>query len=168
MEPEGGIRGRSSHCQKPAPGYDHLRPRRWLSVPVWNVPTYFRYAPRRVMCREPGVVVEHIPWSEGKRPVTCNQLTNSAEAASSVSNSRLSPVDMPPLLTARLTVPVQWAGFRTRPPGATEYDGSGWIVPGAYIGQRFAMQSIYARRPVRALPELRGVPAGVWMEAPGD
>ena len=28
------------------------------------------YAPRRVQCAEHGVVVEHIPWSEGKRPVT--------------------------------------------------------------------------------------------------
>src|SRR5664279_5561418 len=29
------------------------------------------YAPRRVECAEHGVVVEHIPWSDGKRPVTC-------------------------------------------------------------------------------------------------
>ena len=28
------------------------------------------YIPRRVECPEHGVVVEHIPWSEGKRPVT--------------------------------------------------------------------------------------------------
>jgi hypothetical protein len=28
------------------------------------------YAPRRVHCAEHGVVVEHIPWSEGKRPMT--------------------------------------------------------------------------------------------------
>lgn len=33
--------------------------------------TSFRYRPRRVACGEHGVVVEHIPWSEGKRPVTC-------------------------------------------------------------------------------------------------
>src|SRR3989454_5463529 len=29
------------------------------------------YAPRRVECAEHGVVVEQIPWSDGKRPVTC-------------------------------------------------------------------------------------------------
>ena len=28
------------------------------------------YAPRRVQCGEHGVVVEHIPWSDGKRPLT--------------------------------------------------------------------------------------------------
>jgi transposase len=71
VEPHGGIRGRCSHCQKPAPGYDRLPLRRWLFVPLWNIPTYFCYAPRRVECPEHGVVVEHIPWSEGKRPVTC-------------------------------------------------------------------------------------------------
>jgi transposase len=32
--------------------------------------TWFLYAPRRVECPEHGVVVEHIPWSEGKRPLT--------------------------------------------------------------------------------------------------
>ena len=30
----------------------------------------FRYAPRRVECVEHGIVVEHIPWSDGKRPLT--------------------------------------------------------------------------------------------------
>jgi len=48
-----------------------LSRRRWLFVPLWNIPTYFCYAPRRVECAEHGVVVEHIPWSDGKRPVTC-------------------------------------------------------------------------------------------------
>src|ERR1039458_3836252 len=33
-------------------------------------PPPFCYAPRRVECAEHGVVVEHIPWSDGKRPVT--------------------------------------------------------------------------------------------------
>jgi transposase len=70
VEPHRGIRGRCSQCQRPAPGYDRLSQRRWLFVPLWNIPTYFCYAPRRVECAEHGVVVEHIPWSEGKRPVS--------------------------------------------------------------------------------------------------
>jgi transposase len=64
------MRGRCSQCQKPAPGYDQLAERCWLFVPLWGIPTHFRYAPRRVECAEHGVVVEQIPWSEGKRPVT--------------------------------------------------------------------------------------------------
>lgn len=71
LEPHGGIRGRCSACRRPAPGYDRLPERSWLFVPLWGIPTYFRYAPRRVACGEHGVVVEHIPWSEGKRAVTC-------------------------------------------------------------------------------------------------
>ncbi|HZL67377.1 MAG TPA: ISL3 family transposase [Candidatus Limnocylindrales bacterium] len=71
VEPHGGIRARCSECQRPAPGYDRLPERRWSFVPLWGIPTYFRYAPRRVQCAEHGVIVEHIPWSDGKRPVTC-------------------------------------------------------------------------------------------------
>ena len=59
-----------SRCLKPASGYDQLAPRRWLFVPLWGIATWFLYAPRRVDCPEHGVLVEHIPWSQGKRPVT--------------------------------------------------------------------------------------------------
>jgi transposase len=55
--------GRCSQCQKPAPRYDRLAERSWLFVPLWGIPTHFRYAPRRVECPEHGVVVEQIPWS---------------------------------------------------------------------------------------------------------
>jgi transposase len=65
-----GRAGRCSRCLKPAPGYDTLPQRSWLFVPLWNIVTYFLYAARRVRCPEHGVVVEHIPWSDGKRPVT--------------------------------------------------------------------------------------------------
>jgi len=41
-----------------------------LHVPLWGIPSYFLYAPRRVECPEHGIVVEEIPWSQGKRPVT--------------------------------------------------------------------------------------------------
>src|SRR6266851_2603727 len=68
--PHGGIRGRCSACRRPAPGYDRLPERRWLFVPLWGIPTWFRYAPRRVECAEHGVAVEYLPWSDGKRPVT--------------------------------------------------------------------------------------------------
>ena len=65
-----GIHARCSQCQRSAPGYDRLPERLWLFVPLWGIPTYFLYAPRRVECVEHGVVVEHMPWSDGKRPVT--------------------------------------------------------------------------------------------------
>ena len=70
IEPHGGMRARCSECRRPAPGYDRLPERWWLFVPLWGIVTGFVYAPRRVECPEHGVVVEHIPWSEGKRPIT--------------------------------------------------------------------------------------------------
>jgi transposase len=70
IEPHGGRRARCSECRRPAPGYDRLPERWWLFVPLWGIVTGFLYAPRRGECPEHGVVVEHIPWSEGKRPIT--------------------------------------------------------------------------------------------------
>lgn len=74
VEPHPQIRRRCSRCQRPAPGYDCLPERRWRFVPLWRIPTYFCYAPRRVECAEHGVVVEHVPWSDGKRPLTCSMM----------------------------------------------------------------------------------------------
>ncbi len=61
---------RCSRCQRPAPGYDTLEERRWRHIPLWGIEVWFRYTPQRVECPEQGVVVEHVPWSEGKRPLT--------------------------------------------------------------------------------------------------
>ena len=69
IEPRRGIAARCSRCLSPCPGYDRLEERRWLFVPLWHIPAYLRYRPRRVQCAEHGVVVEHMPWSDGKRPV---------------------------------------------------------------------------------------------------
>ena len=71
LQPHGGMRGRCSQCRRPAPGYDRLPERRWQFVPLWGIATWFRYAPRRVQCPEHGVAVEYLPWSDGKRPLTC-------------------------------------------------------------------------------------------------
>ena len=39
-------------------------------MPLLGWVTWFIYAARRVNCPEHGVVIEHVPWSSGKRPVT--------------------------------------------------------------------------------------------------
>ena len=70
VEAHTGRRGRCSQCRQPSPGYDRLDERRWQFVPLWGIAVWFVYAPRRVECAEHGVVVEHIPWSAGKRPLT--------------------------------------------------------------------------------------------------
>lgn len=63
-------RGLCSHCQEPSPGYDHLRSRRFRFVPLWGNMVEFLYAPRRVQCPRHGIVVEALPWADGKSPIT--------------------------------------------------------------------------------------------------
>lgn len=55
-------------CGKACPTYDHLSEREWQFVPCWGLAVYFHYAPRRVSCPEHGILVEAMPWSDGKRP----------------------------------------------------------------------------------------------------
>jgi len=68
--PHQGIRGKCATCLKPSPGYDHLEERHWLFIPLWGVVCNFFYTARRVECAEHGLGVEHIPWSQGKSPVS--------------------------------------------------------------------------------------------------
>src|SRR4051812_25467137 len=70
VEPHGAMAARCSRCRQPSPGYDRLPSRSWLFVPLWGIQTVFIFAARRVQCATHGVVVEHVPWSDGKRPVT--------------------------------------------------------------------------------------------------
>ena len=62
--------GHCSQCLRPAPGYDTLSERRFQFVPLWGMPTWFLYTPRRLECDQCGIHVEHLPWALGKRPVT--------------------------------------------------------------------------------------------------
>jgi len=55
-------------CGKACPTYDHLSEREWQFVPCWGLAVFFHYAPRRVSCPEHGILVEAMPWSDGKRP----------------------------------------------------------------------------------------------------
>jgi transposase len=59
-----------SECMKPAPGYDRLGWRRFHFIPLWSIAVLLLYRPRRVQCPVHGVIVEHIPWSNGKSPMT--------------------------------------------------------------------------------------------------
>jgi transposase len=70
IEPHEGIPAKCSRCLRPAPGYDRLPERSWLFPPLWGLKTFFLYAARRVECATHGVVIEQVPWSDGKRPVT--------------------------------------------------------------------------------------------------
>jgi transposase len=59
-----------SGCHRKRPGYDRLSPRRFEFVPLWQIAVFFVYSMRRVDCPKCGVVVEEVPWSEGKSQLT--------------------------------------------------------------------------------------------------
>jgi transposase len=71
VRPRVGSAARCSACHQPAPGYDHLPARRFEFVPLWGVLVFFVYRMRRVACRRCGeVVVEEVPWGDGKHQLT--------------------------------------------------------------------------------------------------
>src|SRR5712672_1436340 len=60
-----------SGCHQPASGYDHLAERRFEFIPFWGFLVFLLYSMRRVDCRPCGaVVVEEVPWGDGKRTLT--------------------------------------------------------------------------------------------------
>ncbi len=63
-------RARCSGCGGPGPGYDRLAARRFEFVPLWGIPVFLVYAPRRVECPRCGVRVEAMPWASGKSHLT--------------------------------------------------------------------------------------------------
>ena len=63
-------RGYCSQCGRKSPGYDRLPERRYQFIPIWNIPVFLVYSPRRVSCIEHGVIVEKLPWATGKEQTT--------------------------------------------------------------------------------------------------
>ncbi len=70
VRPRAGSAAICSGCHKPAPGYDHLPERRFEFIPFWGILVFFLYRMRRVNCRDCGVVVEEVPWCDGKHQLT--------------------------------------------------------------------------------------------------
>ena len=71
VRPRRGTAAVCSGCHQPAAGYDHLSERRFEFIPLWGFLVVFLYTMRRVNCRRCGaVVVEEVPWGDGKRTLT--------------------------------------------------------------------------------------------------
>jgi len=70
VRPREGSAAVCSGCHKPAPGYDRLPERRFEFIPFWGFLVFFLYRMRRVHCRNCSVVVEEVPWGDGKRQLT--------------------------------------------------------------------------------------------------
>lgn len=74
-----------SGCGQKRPGYDILPQRRFAYVPLWGIPVFFLYAMRRVDCAQCGVIVESVPWSDGKNHLTRTYMWFLAEWAKRMS-----------------------------------------------------------------------------------
>lgn len=70
-----------SKCLCSAPGYDRLEPREWLAIPILGIKVVLRNTPRRVTCPTHGVIVEHMPWNEGKHPLSVTMMVFLAQWA---------------------------------------------------------------------------------------
>ena len=71
VRPRQGSTAICSGCHQPSPGYDHLPERRFEFIPFWGILVFFWYAMRRVQCgRCDGVLVEEVPWGDGKHQST--------------------------------------------------------------------------------------------------
>jgi transposase len=70
VRPRHGTAAICSGCHTAAPGYDRLPARRFEFIPLWGMLVWFLYQMRRVNCRQCGVVVEEVPWGEGKHQLT--------------------------------------------------------------------------------------------------
>jgi len=68
--PRKNSKGICSKCHQPAAGYDKLEEREFEFIPVWGFSVLFIYTMRRVECPSCGVVIEEVPWAEGKHHQT--------------------------------------------------------------------------------------------------
>ena len=68
--PRANGRALCSGCNKKRPGYDQLGERRFEFVPLWGIAVFFLYVMRRVDCPVCGIVVESVPWRNGKHQLT--------------------------------------------------------------------------------------------------
>jgi transposase len=70
VRPHARSRARCSGCKKRRPGYDTLTERAFEFIPLWGIAVFMLYAMRRVNCPRCGVVVETVPWANGKHQLT--------------------------------------------------------------------------------------------------
>ena len=71
VRPRKGSGAICSRCHQLAAGYDQLSERRFEFIPFWGFRVFLLYSMRRVHCRRcEAVVVEEVPWGDGKRTLT--------------------------------------------------------------------------------------------------
>lgn len=70
IQPRSGSRPICPGCGQRRSGYDRQPARRYEFVPLWGLRVVFEYSARRVDCPRCGVLVEKLPWAQGKSRLT--------------------------------------------------------------------------------------------------
>lgn len=70
LQPHGRSKPVCSGCGKKRSCYDRRDEREFQFILLWGIPIFFYYAMRRVNCPDCGVVVEPVPWCNGKERTT--------------------------------------------------------------------------------------------------
>jgi transposase len=70
VKPRQGSKGICSGCGEKRSGYDRLNQREFIHVPLWGIMVVLLYCMRRLSCPTCGIIVESVPWSCGKSPLT--------------------------------------------------------------------------------------------------
>ena len=71
IKPRKNSRAVCSLCQTESPGYDKTGKRLFEFIPAWGFHVFFEYNMRRVQCSKcKKVVVEKVPWADGKNHFT--------------------------------------------------------------------------------------------------
>ena len=71
VRPRKGSVAICSRCHQPVPGYDQLAERRYEFIPLWGFLVFLQYSMGRVACRRcEAVLVEEVPWGNGKHQLT--------------------------------------------------------------------------------------------------
>ena len=69
--PDRRYRPRCGKCGHTGKYRDTRSERQFKHVPLWGIPVFLSYSPRRVLCKHCcGIYVEQIPWAAGKRRLT--------------------------------------------------------------------------------------------------
>ena len=69
--PDRRYKPRCGRCGQTGKYRDKRPERQFRHVPLWGMPVFLIYSPRRVMCKHcGGICVERIPWAAGKRRFT--------------------------------------------------------------------------------------------------
>jgi len=71
IKPDRRFSPRCGVCNAPSTYRDTRKERLFRHVPLWGIPVWFAYAPRRVFCTQcRSILVESFPWASGKRRFT--------------------------------------------------------------------------------------------------